>query len=125
MRKELVVSLMWFAAAAAASDAPRAPRDATPDEVSIIRTGMEAQLKDAESAKFKDVRILDPANGHVGLTACGLVNAKNSYGAYSGYSAFQAMIMTGNGGKPYAVPIAIDEEPGGVAAIVCKKQGLL
>lgn len=50
-----------------------------------LRGVVLAALKDPTSATFKDVR-------HVGSgrAICGLVNAKNSYGAYIGFKAFVA-----------------------------------
>lgn len=49
---------------------------------------MDDRLKDSDSAKLKDVRV-----GKDGTT-CGLVNAKNSYGAYAGYEPFIAMKLS-------------------------------
>jgi hypothetical protein len=48
------------------------------------------RLKDPDSARFRDVRIVDHSTkaGSSIRVACGLVNGKNSYGAYSGYSHF-------------------------------------
>ncbi|EOX4081583.1 hypothetical protein ACM65P_002639 [Vibrio alginolyticus] len=43
------------------------------------------ELKDADSAKYKEVFNKDR------ITTCGLVNAKNSYGGYTGYKAFAIM----------------------------------
>lgn len=50
-----------------------------------LRQAVLAALKDPNSADFKDVR-------HVGegRALCGQVNAKNSYGGYSGFKAFVA-----------------------------------
>jgi|LGVE01.1.fsa_nt_gb hypothetical protein len=46
------------------------------------KNSLRDRLKDAESAKFKE---LDMFNGRI---ICGKVNAKNSYGGYSGYQMF-------------------------------------
>ena len=43
-------------------------------------------LKDPDSAQFKDV--FANYTEAVGLVACGQVNAKNSFGAYTGFRAF-------------------------------------
>jgi len=46
-------------------------------------------LKDPDSAKFRNVRIVGYFNWKL---ICGEINAKNSYGAYVGYSRFVAGI---------------------------------
>ncbi|WP_372502401.1 hypothetical protein P7L66_13330 [Tistrella mobilis] len=57
----------------------------------LRRAGLDAvlrQLKDPDSAKFRDVRLVDhPAGGRV---VCGEVNARNSYGGYVGFARFVA-----------------------------------
>jgi hypothetical protein len=54
-------------------------------------------LKDPESAEFKNV-YANYTDGY-GVVACGYVNAKNSFGGYTGYKAFvssgQSVIMEG------------------------------
>ncbi|WP_147163975.1 hypothetical protein [Pararhodospirillum oryzae] len=44
-------------------------------------------MKDPDSALVRNVKVVDFEGGKV---VCGEVNAKNSYGAYVGYSAFAA-----------------------------------
>ena len=44
---------------------------------------IEGKLVDPESAKFKDV-VVNPIDGSI----CGKVNARNSFGGYSGYKTF-------------------------------------
>ena len=44
-------------------------------------------LKDPDSAKFKNIRMMDYDGGKV---LCGEINAKNSYGGYVGYKRFVA-----------------------------------
>jgi hypothetical protein len=43
---------------------------------------VKEQLKDPESARFRDIKKMENGN------FCGWVNAKNSYGGYTGYQAF-------------------------------------
>lgn len=50
---------------------------------SKVKEMIKESLKDAESAKFKDIKTF-----HDGKILCGSVNAKNSYGAYQGFSPF-------------------------------------
>lgn len=61
---------------------------ATPADIAAIKAAMEDRLKDADSAKIKDVRIAKDG------TTCGRVNAKNSYGAYGGFEPFIAMKLS-------------------------------
>jgi hypothetical protein len=44
---------------------------------------VKAQLKDSGSAQFKDVKRMGDKGGY-----CGWVNAKNSYGGYTGFAVF-------------------------------------
>lgn len=53
-------------------------------------TAMRGTLKDPDSAKFKDV--VRCGNG---VMVRGLVNAKNSFGAYTGFAAFYSDGQTG------------------------------
>lgn len=82
----------------------------TAEEIERLRSAMDGRLKDSQSARFKDVRVGDKG------TTCGLVNAKNSYGAFAGYVPFMAVkISTGDF---YVVDI------GEVAGQVCQKKGI-
>lgn len=56
-------------------------------------------LKDPDSAKFKDVEIKSYKDGKL---ICGYVNAKNSYGGYNGFKPFAAsptQAIIAGGGK--------------------------
>jgi hypothetical protein len=53
----------------------------SPQQRIVIKT-VKAQLKDPASARFKGVKQTSP--GHW----CGWVNAKNSYGGYTGFQVF-------------------------------------
>ena len=90
-------SLAIFALAACGSgsensEASGAAADSTYDEARQIawnEKGMEAikaKLKDADSAKFRNVKFYSG----VAPVTCGEVNAKNSFGGYSGYERFIA-----------------------------------
>jgi hypothetical protein len=92
----LLVCSGVFAAGTAASQA----------DMDALKIAMEDRLKDAESAKYKDVRIAKDG------TTCGLVNAKNSYGAYSGFEPFIAMKLST--GKFFV--LGVDEASGQVCS---------
>lgn len=55
------------------------------DSVERVKEAVRAQLKDPYSAQFTDIKTLDTPTG---ITVCGEVNAKNSFGAYSGSVKF-------------------------------------
>lgn len=53
------------------------------------RNAVLAQLKDPDSAKFRNERLLNREGLTVdGTTLCGEVNAKNEMGGYAGYKQF-------------------------------------
>jgi len=54
--------------------------------IDYVEKTLKDTLKDGDSAKFKDVTYVTDKKG--GGTVCGYVNAKNGFGAYSGYKMF-------------------------------------
>jgi hypothetical protein len=58
----------------------------TQEEIELIVVAVLEKLKDPDSAKFGKVILVDHGKG-----ACIEVNAKNTYGGYTGYQ--QAMVM--------------------------------
>jgi len=64
-------------------------RPATKAELAKLRVKVGEELKDGDSAKYKDVRIVVSEDGT--KNACGYVNSKNSYGGYTGFSKFVAI----------------------------------
>ena len=72
---------------------------ATSIEIENAKTLVLNQLKDPESARFGEFWALKGSNGHRSI--CGYVNAKNSFGGYSGRSMFTlnntSVIMEGHG----------------------------
>jgi|TARA_B110000211_G_C13875516_1_gene462738 hypothetical protein len=68
-------------------------------------------LKDPDSAKFRNV-IADEEN----TVFCGEINAKNSYGAYSGYNKFYAIPQ--NDGSVASEIISVDQIDYGMAMIM-------
>lgn len=102
-------------------------RDATPEEIEAIREAFQDRLKDADTAKFRNVRI-------IGLTQtiCGQVNAKNGMGAYAGYTTFLGYLITNRTdhvvnrtppGKSSVLIFMTDEDLPGVATKSCKEKG--
>ncbi len=61
----------------------------TPAEKAAVSQSLSGILLDAESARW---RWLSPTEGNV-ILYCGFVNAKNSYGAYSGFRPFMVSLV--------------------------------
>lgn len=63
-------------------------RSAQHSVVVLSRDGVRARLKDPDSAEFRNVGYY---SGGPGMAVCGEVNAKNSFGGYSGFERFVAL----------------------------------
>lgn len=68
--------------------------------VADAQRAVRAELKDPDSAKFRGIKALRDGEGKV-TGFCGWVNAKNSYGGYTGESYF---IYSFKKGKVAIVP---------------------
>lgn len=92
MLRQIVLALLIVSPSLAHAECTPASNS----EIIDVREKLALELKDSESARFKQIckftRILDRPSP--GFTFCGLVNAKNSYGAYGGYVRF----VVGKGG---------------------------
>lgn len=83
-----------------------------------LRQAFEQTLKDAESARFRAIKY-QPTGEPGGWTMCGEVNAKNSYGGYSGFEPFLGMAIRDGKSMGYLI-LGIGE----ASAAVCKEKGL-
>jgi hypothetical protein len=101
--------------------AQTAKRAVTPKELAAIKDSLQSTLKDADSVKFKDVEVTLDGKGSV----CGLLNAKNSYGAYIGYAYFFGMVFTEHQKVPVAMVLSVDDGDSNVAEQMCKKYGMI
>lgn len=63
-------------------------RPATEDEVQALANGADRYLKDGQSARYLDVKVGDFPDIKGVRHFCGQVNARNSWGAYGGYTRF-------------------------------------
>ncbi|MFG0919435.1 hypothetical protein [Pseudomonas sp. CJQ_11] len=111
MTRFLVMGLMLISATCAVSS-ERIP--ATSADLAGIKVAMDNVLKDADSAKLKNV-FLTPEDK--AWRICGRVNSKNSYGAYAGYSPFLGMKFPREDGKALYVVASVGEGAG----LVCDK----
>lgn len=79
---------------ATTSSAPKilAPYTLAKDEVSAVEKGVREVLKDPDSARFG--RMVAGSNGADTVTVCLMVNAKNSYGGYTGEKPYMGLLFT-------------------------------
>ena len=96
-----------------------APREATPKEEQAILEALKGRLKDPDSAKISAVKISAD-----GKTVCGLVNAKNGFGGYTGDSVFYVMAFGREPGDPVYVVVGVDSGRETGAATMCAKDGV-
>lgn len=98
----LVAITVVFAAGCASQSVPQsAPKPAvtwtkdvaTEAEINEAKKTIVGQLKDPESARFGEIWALSGTNGK--RSVCGYINAKNSYGGYTGNQMF-SIISPGN-----------------------------
>jgi len=78
------------------------------------------QLKDPESAQFRDVKFKkagDAGSWHM----CGYVNAKNAFGGYVGFKRFSGMLFVKKGEPHYYLVASLDDA---IANDLCAKNGM-
>ena len=95
--KYLCLAVSALALSACVSDVADSKRvNLTASEVQQIKAAESRDLKDPFTARFQNIRAADVtlADGSVVRRVCGEVNARNSYGAYTGYTWFGG-VMTG------------------------------
>ncbi|MCZ9638564.1 hypothetical protein [Pseudomonas putida] len=109
MGRNLALAL-FFVSAACFAGAEKVP--ATAVDLEGIKAAMDDVLKDSDSSKLKGVFLTREDKA---WQFCGLVNAKNSYGAYAGYSPFIGMKFPRDTGKDVYVVMSV----GDGAGIVC------
>lgn len=92
-------------------------------EMQGVERGLKAKLKDPDSAKIEGVVAGKDTSGRTFV--CGLVNAKNSYGGFTGKMPFRGIMEADTSGNPVLIPSAI-ATPLGVELIagMCDKDGL-
>lgn len=89
-------------------------------QVESVKRGVKKALKDPESARFDSLRAgVDKDQVTV---VCGLVNARNAYGGYTGPQPFMGVLMS----VGIFVPVAVggDRTAQEVTASACSQMGL-
>lgn len=95
-----------------------APTTLTTEQVKAVQDGVRMRLKDPASAMFSgEIRASKAADGEI--TACGLVNAKNSFGGYVGSSLFIALLRNGA-----VVDATIENSQYNIVANFCRQRGV-
>lgn len=97
------------------------PHTLTVADRAVIEAGVRSRLKDPDSAKFRGLVAGMPPDKS-GIFVCGWVNAKNSFGGYTGDRPFGGVFLNP---KTYAV-IGLGETSAQITAVlqVCDKHGL-
>ena len=85
--------------------------------IGLAQTSVKGQLKDPESAKFGQITLLTPEQQSVKFksirVACGSVNAKNSYGGYTGALRFTVFLGIRDGSSKHeSIDVRIEPTPG-------------
>ena len=97
---------------------PGTPTTLTDEELKIVQDGIRMRLKDPMSAMFPgETRAARAADGEI--TACGLVNAKNSFGGYTGASLYIAIVRNG-----VVVDGTIESSEYNIVANFCRQRGV-
>lgn len=87
-----------------------------------LRAAMDDYLKDAESARFKQIKLKATSDAADLWLICGSVNSKNSFGAYEGHQPFFVMGVTGTPKQP--IKTFVGMTIGDVAQLRCSQEGL-
>lgn len=119
MIRTRILALSFAAVASLTANAQeRHIREATPAEVKAAKRAIGEHLKDPDSAKYSSVVVGLKSEDGVRVI-CGLVNAKNSYGGYSGDTWFYAALAGANKKEPVVVVLSLDGE---LAASMCRQK---
>lgn len=126
-------TLMVFAAGLSlggcvtAASAPPAPAPTmqsailTKEQIEAVHAGTKRSLKDPNSAMFGELKAASDGKGIVYV--CGYVNARNSFGGYTGMQPFHGVM---GGAPPIFAAAGFGSSPGGIAAtrIICGQYGI-
>lgn len=112
MLKWILLTTLLVSGSAATQNRPI--KDATPAQLAAIKKSLERNLKDAESVRFDSVKFK-------GEFFCGLINAKNSFGAYAGYRSMFGAVMPVEK-KLVGIVMSMDDED--VTRSMCDKEGI-
>lgn len=89
-------------------------------QIAILHAGLKSVLKDPDSATFSNHSANQSNNGLV--TVCGSVNAKNSFGGFTGKKPYIAFLS--NGSKYETAKISSDQNSVYAVLKTCNDKGL-
>jgi hypothetical protein len=123
MKRILILLYLSFLGGCAANAVPpdqvaRNYATLTAAQNASIKSAVRSALKDPNSAQFGT--IIAARNAHGDLLACGLVNAKNSFGGYSGMEPF----IGGFNGDVFSVQAIGNLDTTQAVMNVCQQYGL-
>ncbi len=96
-------------------------RNLTTSEKAMIRNAVSERFFDPDSAKFRWLPMPPALDGGI---YCGSVNAKNRYGAYTGYNAFAVVVEFTKGKIIQAVSVnSITDADPDVYQTLCDEHG--
>lgn len=98
------------------------PHTLTAAQRKEVEIGVRRSLKDPDSARFGRFVATTDDKGKVHV--CGYVNAKNSYGGYTGEKLFHGVFPTDNKGAFAAVGIGGGDNESIVTSVMCKTYGM-
>ncbi len=107
-RKLLIIGLLALAGCTSYSgvDLPTGEQRAnfhyrplSPAERESLRRSVSMTLKDPDAAQFKWIPVIADGPSGKPIGYCGLVNGKNSYGGYVGYTRFYAALKPNANGQ--------------------------
>jgi hypothetical protein len=87
-----VLAIAALCSTSAVAEAPSA------EEITLIKRGVVDHLKDPESARFGKL-VVGPNRKQPGVVVCGQVNARNSFGGYTGMQPFMGFMGPGKDGS--------------------------
>jgi len=121
--KRATLVLLLLAGGCQTQPAPQevyTPTDLTSAQIQAVHNGVRGALKDPESARFGSIVAGTDTKGVV--IACGWVNAKNSFGGYTGEKPFMGVLTSGG-----FAPVAIGGDRYRVEATMsmCARSGLM
>jgi hypothetical protein len=102
-------------------------RDLTPAEKTLLASGLREKLKDPESAQFRWTKITKSAGADGRVYYCGAVNAKNSYGGFTGFGPFWAWVYASPKGqllRAEMIGTGADDLANRVIGEECGKRGI-
>lgn len=99
-------------------------------EIEFVKKSVTATLKDPLSALYGEKIVASQSAATVAITVCGMVNAKNSFGGYTGAKPFIGEMLPGsfigNNGTPSFTVIAMGGDDFATAYTInkCARAGL-